>query len=515
VRKRQRELLGEEYQQSAEEVATEQPPWRGKPFQRLMHLDRDRQHGATPVPLAARHAAQSNRPGAPAAGRRPLPRPPATPPPQRLLRAREAAPPQPRDIVTSPIKPIRPLRPLVRQAAPPAAAHRPTARAPTVQAEPTAPVVAIPAKQLTLDGEGVFMQEHPELPVSGVAVAVPYGTGAPPARLLSGSREILDWLLGGSAAGEFELLDDPHWHRYPEVSAAWRTPGDEELSLCIAVCAGRAVWGAGFAGRWKTREQAAQLALAAALAHEAGGVLPGILDHYPEFADLLRAPAPAAVGAPSRKRRRRCGPRRGSAALAEAPKEEIPEEILGEPAELEEAKPEAESPGEDGDGELPLFMPRELPIWISLPEDEPMPEELQGLPGEALVLNSDCPKDAVTLFAEEALERVLGDDGPPIEYHDSPRWSRFLPVGRALLELGQNKECFVVAICRPLNVWAVGVGMRVEHRHLSAKAALAAMLALQAADQDDDLVLDDLPLFSSFLEEARVQALGGQEAPEE
>mmetsp|Transcript_70813 Transcript_70813/g.218964 ORF Transcript_70813/g.218964 Transcript_70813/m.218964 type:complete len:110 (-) Transcript_70813:14-343(-) len=104
---------------------------------------------------------------------------------------------------------------------------------------------------------------------------------------------------------------------------------------------------------------------------------------------------------------------------------------------------------------------------------------------------------------------MLDDRGAEPLFFDDARWENFPAVGAALKEVAEKEECFTIVVCRELCVWAVGVGMRGRCRRTAAKAALAATLALQADEDGDPQDLSSLPLFADFVEDARLQALGG------
>jgi len=117
----------------------------------------------------------------------------------------------------------------------------------------------------------------------------------------SNSHSILQELV--EDISEVQFQDDAEGTVLPEVSAALIAAGAEESCYCVATCPSQAVWGIGVANGWKTRETAAKMALAIAVA-QAQGKIEALAPNYPEFGEIC-----ATVGlyqaAPASKKRRK------------------------------------------------------------------------------------------------------------------------------------------------------------------------------------------------------------------
>jgi len=162
----------------------------------------------------------------------------------------------------------------------------------------------------------------------------------------------------------------------------------------------------------------------------------------------------------------------------------------------------AKAPKAPQEAQVPL--PRESPFWIEVPEGEPIPDQLQELAPEALVLCTDGGRKALYAQADSALSSVFGEEAKAIEFVDDANWDLLPAVGAALKLLASKEECFTVAICASRALWAVGVGMKGQNRYKAAKIAMASVGALQLAEIGEDLPdLSELQAFADFVEEAR------------
>lgn len=111
-------------------------------------------------------------------------------------------------------------------------------------------------------------------------------------KLFPSVDEILS-LFVENVAAEIEVVDDPSWEQFPEITAALSSeyaPKDE--CLHVALCGSLGMWAAGTGRKWKTRNCAAKVALATVLALRAAeqGEAPD-LSEYPDFSAFLEEAA--------------------------------------------------------------------------------------------------------------------------------------------------------------------------------------------------------------------------------
>lgn len=298
--------------------------------------------------------------------------------------------------------------------------------------------------------------------------------------------------------GEIEYSEgnqqvDDSWERFPEVGQAlvdaFPDAGDE--CFCIAVCRAHNIWAVGVNSKGRNRYHSARIALAVALCRqisEAGGECS--YADLPTFAPLVEAPQ---VTPPS------------LAALPETPprkKARLP------PA--EEAAPKRRAPTVNAKVESGQpTLPRDSPFWITLADDQSMPEELAGLAGVAMALSTE--RKSGYGDGDAVLKYVLGEAAEDVELLDDPDWSKMPEIGEALhqVEEGIAEECYVVAVSRSSGIWAVGVAMTGKARYGAARVALALSCVL-AAEAEGEEVRDDLearfPAFAAHLVEARAAA---------
>lgn len=278
-------------------------------------------------------------------------------------------------------------------------------------------------------------------------------------------------------ASEVVLEHDANWEQFPEIGEALLEAGGSEASMCVAICSSLGVWGVGVGGKWQKREACAKLALCVALLEKLDNC-DEIAEQYPGFVEFCQ------VQKPSRKKRRGKAVSKAKAKAIQAKREPV------EP-------PPPVAPASEG-------FPKDEPIWIRLPDDDIMPEELDGLLPEALALGSDGTKrKALYTNADKVIAELVADPEADIEYVDDSDWSKFPTIGAALKEVAEKEECLCVAICRARSAWAVGVGMKGKPRFQAAKVALAASMLWQASEGGEDMPELECTAMLDFVEEVR------------
>lgn len=462
-----------------------------------------------------------------------------------------------------------------------------------------------------------------QMVLEGYPAMAPVVLGTPEIQPLMSAANNLLYDLAGDATSEVILNDDTDWSAHPEVGHALRVIGQEEVSMCIAVCPGLGCWAVGLASQKKKREQAARLALCLALAGNADR-LEEVCSQTEGFKELCESAGLITEDSPSKKTWSRPAQAKAAAtpawqsngwgekkpwsqndawssndawdsnstwasngssnkkkkktaaswqeedpaaleaadlAAAEAQEREFLAEMARAEAEaLAAAEAEAaaltsdfepQEPGMlDGAAEqtfedfsesppappskrkwtlptkAPLAkaaslpktaekksywqeeeaMPRDVPLWIRLPADEPIPSQLEGLPAEALVLANDgTGRKGLYSHADAALSALLEDFASEIEFVDDPDWALFPAVGSALKAIAPKEECTHLAICASRCLWAVGVASKGKNRAAASKVAIAASILLQLTElSSEDLPdLSQLQSFADFVEESR------------
>jgi hypothetical protein len=285
-------------------------------------------------------------------------------------------------------------------------------------------------------------------------------------------------LLGDGSETDIELVHDEEWVTFPEVGDAMTKLGLGEDPICVALSPQHARWAVGVGGKWKQRENAARLALCAALADQA---TPEFSAEWPDFAPFAsgtmktqsRAAAPVETQA-SKKRKRGGGG--------------------GDEGETWAAAPD--------DGSFA----RDVPHWIQLPTDEPKPDILEALGDNGLVVSSDGNRRKGLYSQAASAIAILTEGRGDVEYIDDPNWSNFPQIGKALLASGSKEECMEVGVCTALNVWAVGMGGKTKTRRPATKAALAGAIGVHILNTEGALPdLAEFPQVVEFIEEAQAK----------
>lgn len=290
--------------------------------------------------------------------------------------------------------------------------------------------------------------------------------------VLSGIGAITMQLAGDASV---ELRHDVEWTEFPEVCEALRALDVSEVSYCIAFCPDKSRWGVGLGGKWKNREATAKLALSVLLAQETD--TPSNEPHFRQFCDAAGVPLP---------------------------RDEPVEPVARRAVNLRPARSAEGSQPPRYAPQATDVIPRDTPLWLTLPEDENVPEVIKGLMADTVVVATESQRRReVYSQAEVALQMFTGDNKEAIKYLDDSNWENFPIVGTALKAIAPKEECMTVALCDAQSVWAVGVGMRRKNRDAAAKVALATALALQAEDAGEEVDFSEMEAFETFVQEAR------------
>eukprot|EP00928_Gymnodinium_smaydae_P009376 TRINITY_DN13500_c0_g2_i2.p1 TRINITY_DN13500_c0_g2~~TRINITY_DN13500_c0_g2_i2.p1 ORF type:complete len:569 (-),score=110.75 TRINITY_DN13500_c0_g2_i2:165-1871(-) len=452
-------------------AATASAPWRPRPQPpqqaRSLRAESLRAEAPPPPPPPVREVRRPLRAAVPA--------PPTSRPPQRRAAAHEP-----------------PLRSTVSQVFKPAARKRPQAAEEQEVADRWAAPVWLNVAENSQLSESGYAPQGPLVRTSQAVTS----TG-----LLGSAQNILkDLLAVENLDEEVEIHHDGNWETFPEIGEAIKAAVKEEFSICVALCPSSGLWGVGGSGKPKQRENSARLALCAALSLDAD---PSCLDAWPDFAafafDGARSPPAEAeiparngthgmrqhAGEPpvpaSRNRKRQRG---NAAAVHEEIEASVPEPRAAPAAKQEEV--------EDS-------LPRDVPLWLTLPEDMSRPDALENFSSdEALVLCTDGGRRALYSQADEALNYLAGEAKGDIQYFDDASWEKFPQIGSILKTNAPREECLMVGVCPSLDVWAVGVGMKGKNRYLACKAALAATIAILRLEVEGEL--PDMSEFAEVIE---------------
>ena len=141
-------------------------------------------------------------------------------------------------------------------------------------------------------------------------------------------------------------------------------------------------------------------------------------------------------------------------------------------------------------------VPDGVPVFVEMPL--PQPQQLDGLITDGLVLRCSGDRSSGLYGNSEEILRLLAGDAL-VEEYDDPSWTTFPEVAAALQALDPSlRDCFCVAVCRGLGVWAVGVASRARNRGDAARIALAAAIAAQSFVAGEALP-DQLSHYTAFM----------------
>lgn len=380
------------------------------------------------------------------------PQPPMAPPPMHMMYAPPPLVPQKRSYAQAMPQPPVYAEPLPEQLEPPAPPLR-------ITLPSTAQFVA---DGMDENGAAIYFDSR----LSTVTCSTSY--------ILS---DLVD-----DVATDVTITHDADWEEFPEVGEALVEAGGEQNAMCVAFCPTAGAWGVGIGGKWQKRENIAKLALCVSLVDKSEKA-DAIFQQHPEFADFCSVPGQR------RKKARKVAPK------AKTALKPVKAERAAPPKPVVKMPPAAAASDS---------LPRDTPIWIKLPADELMPDQLDGMLPEALAVSTDGTKrKALYANAEKVLADLVGDPENDIEYHDDFDWKNFPTVGAALKEIADKEECLCVAVCRSQSTWAVGVGMKGGPRWKAAKVAIAATILWQAQDSGEDFSQMENTSFLEFAEEVR------------
>jgi len=298
---------------------------------------------------------------------------------------------------------------------------------------------------------------------------------------------------------EVVFTHDADGNEFPEVGRALeQSVGSNDEGICIAVCEKYGKWALGLASGWKARESAAKLALAVAICSEGGPALDSMAAQYPDFGALCASSGFVANDAAE------TGGLGGGLGAAPAPEHQSARSkrrkkaaTVDEDVGLGESAPDE---AVAGSGNL---LPRDASFWLKLAAAPGM--LIETMPAESIMLvhgeaqaNKGLYRNADSLLALY-LERPESD----VEYVDDANWEQFPEITAALEDYNIKDELLHVAVCGISNVWAAASGAKWKTRQTAAKVALAAVLALQAAESGNQSPeISNYPEFAQFVDEA-------------
>lgn len=299
---------------------------------------------------------------------------------------------------------------------------------------------------------------------------------------------------------EVIITHDPDWDQMPEIAEAIKKGGGEDNCYAVATLPSHGIWAVGLAGGWKPRESACKLALSVALVASSGEI-ERFAKSYPDFVAFCQAAGtPGAVGLePAPKKAKvepSLPPAKGGGTFSS------PRSWDGQPA--AGAIPTAKGNGKKGNpfaGKKSFGkpLPRDAPIWVQLPQDQLAPEVLQEFGNDAVAVATDRPHFQLYQSIDAVLKDLVASPEEDITFIDDPNWDQFPEVGQALKPHSQVEEPIQLSTCSNLGCWGVGVGRTPDARRATAKVAVAAMIALKAAEVGEVPDLSSHPDFAEFV----------------
>jgi len=311
------------------------------------------------------------------------------------------------------------------------------------------------------------------------------------AELFRNGQFVLQEVLGDTGS-EVVFTHDPDWDVMPEIAEAIKQAGGEDNCYAVATVPSAGIWAVGLAGGWKVRELACKLALSVALVASSGDY--DRFASYPDFVAFAQSagtPGAAAPVEPAFKKPKVEPP---------APRKVLPQTGKGGGGGYKGGggKAQVKKGGPIAANRSLKALPRDTPIWVQLPQDQLAPEILQELGSDAVAVASDKPSS--TLY--DCIDAVLTDlttSPEDITCFDDPSMDQFPEVLIALKVHASLEEPMQIAVCSSLGVWGIGVGPTPEARAATSKLAVAAMIALKAAETGDVPDLSAYPEFSDFV----------------
>eukprot|EP00913_Durusdinium_trenchii_P010071 g9450.t1 len=118
---------------------------------------------------------------------------------------------------------------------------------------------------------------------------------------------------------------------------------------------------------------------------------------------------------------------------------------------------------------------------------------------DAVAVATDRPHFQLYQSIDAVLKDLVASPEEDITFIDDPNWDQFPEVGQALKPHSQVEEPIQLSTCSNLGCWGVGVGRTPDARRATAKVAVAAMIALKAAEVGEVPDLSSHPDFAEFV----------------
>jgi len=237
---------------------------------------------------------------------------------------------------------------------------------------------------------------------------------------------MLQDLIDADIGEEVTFEHDEELDKFPEVVEALNAATGEAVCFCIAKCAKLSKWAVGTAYGWKSRETAAKLALAIAIAHD-GGQIETLSQSEGDFGAFCM-----------------------QAGL-------IQQDMLPE--------------GAKGTGALQYPV-----LGLALNGASVLTDE-KNMTGTAPAVYYDAEWQDCFAIAQHMLWDLIGDGTKRVEYTHDTEMDQFPEIKQAIADAGGEEDCYCVAICAECNTWAVGIASGWKNREKAAKVALALALA--------------------------------------
>lgn len=308
---------------------------------------------------------------------------------------------------------------------------------------------------------------------------------------------------------EVVITHDPDWDQMPEIAEAIKQTGGEENCYAVGTLPSHGLWAVGLAGGWKFRESACKLALSIALVATTGEI-DRFASSHPDFAAFCNAAGTpgAASFEPAPKRAKveatktTLPPAKGKFAMDERYDSRSGKGGGGGGgggAAPSQAKGNGKKGGPFAGKKYAKPLPRDSPIWVQLSQEQLAPEVLQEFGSDAVAVATDRPHTALYQGIDAVLKDLVAAPEEDITFLDDPNWDQFPEVGQALKPHSSVEEPIQLSTCSNLGCWGVGVGRTPDARRATAKVALAAMIALKAAEIGEVPDLSSHPEFSDFV----------------
>jgi len=329
---------------------------------------------------------------------------------------------------------------------------------------------------------GITLSKASQLTAQGFPADAPALTHDKNKSVFSSGHAILQEIVGDVGA-ECEIHHDTEWDQFPEVGAAIKQAGGEELCFSVATCPNQGKWAVGIASGWKGRECAGKLALAfALLADKPAHELESLCKEYPEFREVF---VDAGILPPRGKKR------------PQAQAQSWDSGGYGGQAASQDWGAGAQS-----SGGFPAT------VWANLPGEAQL--VLDGLPAEGPCVYHEKPSADLYSTGAAILRDVLGEEAQAIEFIHDPDWEMFPEMAEAIKQAGGEENCYAVATVPSRGVWGVGVAGGWKPRENACKLALC--LAIAASGDDRASIFRKFPDFAAYFKSCGPGAAAGPPA---